>query len=161
MSEVPVVDASPLIHLSRAGFLNLLGVLSKPVRVPTAVAEEVRAKGEGDPTASALASTPWLQIVQDVEEPPELGAWELGRGERAVLAWARTQPNALAVLDDREARRCAHALGLPVIGTLGIVVRARRHRLIQHAKPVIEQLVTHGMYLREELIEQVLLTIGE
>lgn len=64
-------------------------------------------------------------------------------------------------MDDREARRCAGALGLPVIGTLGVVVRARQRRLIPEAKPVIEALVRHGMYLGEELIEQVLLAIGE
>lgn len=161
MSEVPIVDASPLIHLSRAGYLHLLRVVGESIHVPTAVAGEVRAKGDDDPVAKALDSTPWLRLVQDVEEPPELRAWDLGRGERAVLAWASAQPRGLPILDDREARRCAGALGLPVIGTLGVVVRARQRRLIPEAKPVIEALVRHGMYLGEELIEQVLLAIGE
>jgi predicted nucleic acid-binding protein len=56
---VLVVNTSPLIHSAKAGLLDLLWATAEEIWVPEPVAREVLAYGDADPTASALASSPW------------------------------------------------------------------------------------------------------
>lgn len=156
MPTAPVTDASPLIYLARADGLWLAQVIAPTILVPRAVAEELEAKGQNDVAVQALRGTPWLQIVEPVPPPPETRRWDLGRGEAAVLAWAHSHPGTLAILDDAQARRCAKSLQVPLIGTLGIVLRARSAGLIPAARPVLKRLVAQGMYLSGEVIEKAL-----
>ena len=60
-----------------------------------------------------------------------------------------------------EARRCARSMGLQVIGTLGIVGRAKSTGKIQRAAPVIERLRETGMYVSKELVKLILQEVGE
>ena len=65
-----------------------------------------------------------------------------------MLAWAYTYPNTEAIVDDLAARRCAAALGIPVRGTLGLVLTAKQRGVIPAARPILERLRGSGMYLR-------------
>jgi predicted nucleic acid-binding protein len=65
------------------------------------------------------------------------------------------------VLDDRAARRCAATHNVPVIGTLGIVLRAKCAGQIQRARPLVEALIAAGMFLEREFMERVLTSVGE
>lgn len=161
MSEAPVVDASPLIHLATAGLIELLLGLGPRVVVPEGVADEVRVHGPEDAAVRTLTVTPWLQVVSAVPVPPEIAAWDLGRGETAVLSWAHAHPGCMSILDDRQARRCAATLRVPVIGTLGVVLKAKAGGRLSRVRPVIEQLVQKGMYLSEVTISQALRLVGE
>lgn len=161
MPDEPVVNSSPLIHLSRADMLSLLHAAGPSIVVPDPVAAEIRAKGPGDVTVRALDSTPWLRVVPATTIPPEIVAWDLGSGEAAVLALARVQTGALAIIDDRQARRCATTLGVPFTGTVGIVLRAKRKGIIGLAQPVLRKLVAEGMFLSERVIVEALALVGE
>jgi predicted nucleic acid-binding protein len=126
MAETAVVNASPLICLSRAGLVDLLRQAAQTTIVPAAVAREILARGPSDVTAATLASSTWLKQVDDPAIPPGILAWDLGDGESSVLAWALAHPGTRAVIDDLEGRRCAESLGIPLRGTVGLVLRARR-----------------------------------
>ena len=90
MAEPAVVNASPLIFLSRAGLIYLLQLVSSEIIVPEAVHAEIEVRGHSDPTAQTLANTSWLVVTQTPTVPPQIQAWGLGPGESAVLAWAHT-----------------------------------------------------------------------
>jgi predicted nucleic acid-binding protein len=87
-------------------------------------------------------------------------AWDLGAGESQVIAHC-LEKGRRAVLDDGNARACALSHSIPIIGTLGIVLRAKKQGLIPAARPVIEQVRTAGSFLDDELVEQALAQIGE
>jgi predicted nucleic acid-binding protein len=78
-----------------------------------------------------------------------------------VLAQCELHPSATAVLDDRLARECARSLNIGIIGTLGIVLAAKRHHWIDRIQPVIAGLIEHGMYLSPDLMAAVLREVGE
>jgi len=71
MADQAVVNASPLICLSRAGLVDLLRQAAQTIIVPAAVAREILARGPRDVTATperqpslmtpmgAVARSPW------------------------------------------------------------------------------------------------------
>lgn len=161
MSRVWVVNASPLILLCKVGRVSLLSELSDELIVPELVAREVGAKPEGEHVIAELASLPGVRFEPEIATSAELMAWNLGRGESQVLALACAHRVSRAVLDDLEARRCAQSLGLPLIGTLGVVLRAKHKGVIGTARPLIEQLRGVGLYVSDSLIESALRHLGE
>lgn len=161
MSRRWVVNASPLILLGKIGHIALLSELSDEVIIPESVVREIGAKPEGEGTLAAIASLSGARVEDDIPVPSDLAAWSLGRGESQVLALAETTPGCRAVLDDLEARRCAQSMRLPLIGTIGVVLRAKRRGVIPAARPVIEHLRRVGLYASDALIEQALAHLGE
>jgi predicted nucleic acid-binding protein len=55
---------------------------------------------------------------------------QLGRGESDAISLALEHPISTLLLDDRAARKIATALGLPLIGTVGILEKAAEMGLI-------------------------------
>ena len=162
MPEGAAVNASPLIYLARIRRLDLLRVLSGPIVVPAVVVQELAAGVPREPAVEAVAEAGWLEVVHEPPPvPDDIRAWDLGAGESAVLAWARNRPGALAVMDDLQGRRCANSLGVPVMGTLAILLAAKRTGLLDTIRGVVEELVAHGMYLSERIVREVLTAAGE
>ena len=161
MAEAPVINASPLIYLSKAGLVSLLQLLAPKILVPQAVASEIRRRGNTDITVRTLDENSWLEAIATPEIPLEIQAWDLGAGESSVLAWAYARSGTEAIVDDLAARRCAAALGIPVRGTLGLILVAKQRGEIAAARPVLEQLRQAGMYLSDAVIDRALQSVGE
>ena len=78
-----------------------------------------------------------------------------------MLAWCHAHQGTIAVIDDLAARRCAAAMSIPVRGTLGLVLTAKRKGRIDLARPVLESLRQAGMYLSDQVLEEALKRVGE
>lgn len=152
-----VVNASPLIFLAQIDALSLLKQLADEILVPFSVRDEVLVPKK---QKLPIELPDWLSLREDLPLPPEIAGWDLGAGESQVLAHALISGSE-AVLDDFEARQCARALGVPVTGTLGVILRAKKSRLIPAARPPLEELLRRGLYLSKELVEQSLREVGE
>lgn len=161
MDECAVINASPLIFLARSGHLALLPQFARRLVVPQPVAEELLRRGEQDVTAQALRTDRAYTVTPVAGIPPFIEQWGLGGGESAVLALAQATAGAVAVMDDLMARRCAAALGIPVRGTLGIVLAAKKNGFIPLARPVLEDMVRGGMFLSRQVLDEALRRVGE
>lgn len=159
MHEQPVVNASPIVILARAGRLELLRLIGERVLVPEAVAAEIRA--HSDEAARALDDEVWLEEVPRHPIPGVVAAWDLGAGESAVLSWAMANPGTLAVIDDYAARTCAAVLGVPVKGTLGLALLAKQQGRAEEARPLVEELRRAGLYLSDTVLRAALGLVGE
>lgn len=153
MSEVWVVNASPLIALAKVGRLKLLVGAGREVVVPDAVAREVAA-GPDDAATTAIRSELSGLVVPQADLPSVI-EWGLGAGETAVLSAAIAR-RGRAVVDDREARSAANALGIPLAGTLGVVVLARSEGRIGSAAEVLHQMKGAGLRLDDHLVREAL-----
>ena len=149
--EKVVINASPLITLFRANLHPLLPQLFPEVLVPDAVWAEVVNRTHGDPATRGLPKADWA-IQRSVVTRPEVTAWGLGAGETAVLSFALQNPGYAAVIDDRQARRCAQVLNLAIMGTAAVVVLARRRGLIDSTENALRRLQDAGLWLSEALI---------
>lgn len=150
-----------MILLVRVGQLDLLQRLGSRVVIPEAAVLEIQRKGPGDPTVQALAHATWLSAVDPGPIPARIGAFGLGPGESAVLAYALANPGSGAILDDQAARNAAAALGIAHQGTLGVVLFAKTQGIISAARPIVEQLRQHGMFLSDQVMNQALGQVGE
>ncbi|QTN32162.1 DUF3368 domain-containing protein [Akkermansiaceae bacterium] len=150
-----VFNASPIIVLAKAGLLDRLLPLGDEVWIPEAVASEVAAARDlGDPASGWIAGNSTL-IHPTTLVSPFLMAWDLGAGESAVISLAVEFPNAVAVLDDLAARRCAQAMGLRIVGTLGLILMAKRAGIIPSASRALDAVVAAGLFISPHHLEAI------
>jgi predicted nucleic acid-binding protein len=161
MAERWALNASPLIVLARVGLEHLPLSLADQVVVPRPVAEEIQAGPAQDPARQTLEAGRFT-IVDVPPSPSELLAWDLGRGETAVLSWTIAQKGWTAILDDAEARKCARVFAVPIKGTLAVVLLAKQQEVIPSAAQAIQAMINVGFHLDDRLIRDTLLhTVGE
>jgi predicted nucleic acid-binding protein len=118
-----IVNATPLIALALVDQLDLLPRIFGEIIVPTTVYDEVVGQGLERPGAQGISQAQWLQVMAPTTvstiEPLLLG---LDRGELDVLLLAQDQDPDWIIIDERQARRAARAMGLPVKGTVGVLL---------------------------------------
>ena len=78
-----------------------------------------------------------------------------------MLALGLQKAGTRVLLDDGAARRCAVALGIPLIGTLGVIVRAKKRGRIASAAELFHALREVGFRVDEATGRAVLRQIGE
>ncbi|HKP52817.1 MAG TPA: DUF3368 domain-containing protein [Chloroflexia bacterium] len=159
LPERPVVsDTSPLINLAGVGLLHLLPAVYGTIWVPEAVKREYAAgMRAGDPS---LDEFEWIRVIPSVAVSPRLPP-SLGAGEAHAISLAIAKNTRAILLDEQLARAVARKWGLPVVGTLGVLVAARQSRLLAAVKPIIEMMVSQGRHISDSLYMQVLAVAGE
>jgi len=162
VAESAVINASPLIFLSRGGHLDLLLHFADRVLVPEPVAHEIRSsRSRQDITVKALEDVSWIEITPAPQAPEAILEWGLGAGESSVLALAHKHGGLEAIIDDLAARKCAASMGIPIRGTLGIVLVAKRRGVIVSARVVMEDLIEAGLYLSHRVLDDALRRVDE
>ena len=151
-----IINSSPLITLFGSNQQYILPKLFDEIIVPEAVWQEIVEGGHQDLASVAVPKTPWL--LKKSQEPisPLVMSWDLGKGETAVIGYANLYPEYHVILDDAAARRCAKALSIKSLGTLGVVLIAKQRGIISSVKPVLTALQDAGLWLGQDLISMVL-----
>jgi len=149
-----ILNASPIICLASAGYLELIDKLAEKLCIPGAVADEILCGPKEDHARQILSANryPFLQV----EPLPEVLAWDLGQGETAVLSYALNNPGWTAIIDDRAARKCANSFAIPCLGTIAIIIRARQQGIIASASEGIRALKDSGIWLDDNVIRAAL-----
>ncbi len=134
---IGIINASPLIYLGKIGSLALLPQLFDEIWTSIEVKNEVL-KLKSSPEIPILEETfaSWLQIhpIGDNRFLLKLLEMQIHRGEATIIAIARdlktTRKDPLAIIDDLAAREIARTFDIPVIGTVGILLRAVKKALL-------------------------------
>jgi predicted nucleic acid-binding protein len=160
-SDRVVVNASPLIVLFKASLAHLLPQVFTEVLVPGAVWDEVIAGGPNDMAAQGLATTDWAKRIEVAAVDPAVLAWNLGQGESEVLSVALDHSGYRAVIDDAAARRCARTLQVPILGTGGVLVLAKRRGWIPSVGSSLQELRDAGLWLSDDIVALLVQQAGE
>lgn len=124
---------------------------------PVTVLSELSAvQDEVSGAVQALLGTWLLEKACSQPNLLALAVQALDPGEAEVVALALELGTKDVVLDDLDARRYARRSGLEPIGTLGLLLAARRARIIQAISPEIEALRRAGFHASEELVQFIL-----
>ncbi len=165
MSSTPalviVADSGPLISLSRIQRLDLLRQLYGEILVPPAVWHEVTVINAKAPGAETVRTANWIQIKSPTHTPVGFVPGGLGPGERQAFALTQELANAWLLIDDGPGRRAARALGLQIIGTIGVLKEAKAAGLVNQLRPILTELQQAGFFLNPALGEQALRSVGE
>ena len=150
MSPEAVSNSTCLITLERIGQLALLPRVFPTVYAPAAVQREVG------------VAIPWLK-TKDAANPSTVAVLkvQLGDGEAHAIAVALETPGAEIILDDKKARRVAQQLGLRVIGTVGVLLRAKRSGIVPAVRPLIQAIQAAGFRISPLLVNEALRIAGE
>jgi predicted nucleic acid-binding protein len=149
LTEPVVVDSTCLIGLEHIGHLDLLPALFELVCAPPEVERE------------SGISAAWLKI-EAPSNPALVAALRMAvdDGEAEAIALAAERKWRI-VLDDRRARDVADRMGLKVIGTMGILIWAKRAKILPWIKPLLNELTEKGFHLSEALKREALNLVGE
>ena len=109
-----------------------------------------------DPATLSWATTRSAQATPALPQSTSLGA-----GERDVLWLALETATSVALLDDRDARRVARQLAIPLTGTLGLLVDAKQRGLIPAVAPLLVELERHNFHMSSRIRKTILKAAGE
>ena len=154
--SIPNLKAQQLIiALSLINQLDLLNQLFDQVIIPLAVYQEIVITGDDKPGAKELKNANWIQ-VQEVASSSPLEPLLLGldRGELEVILLAISIKPDWVIIDEKLARKVAKTIGLPVKGTLGIILVSFHAGYLskQEILDLSQQLVNQGIRISYPII---------
>lgn len=149
-----VVNTTPLIALSHVGQLSLLKKLYGEINIPEAVYEEVSVKTESVCKKAVDSSLDWIRVEKIKNQMArDMYKTQLHDGEVEVMILSKEIMADVVIIDDANAKKYAKYLKLPVTGTLGVLMRAKKEGYVDRLEPILQQMVEKGIYLSQELIE--------
>ena len=157
-----VVNTTPLIALSHVGQLDVLKRLYGEIIIPEAVYRELSIKTESICKKAVDNSLEWIRIKSiNNEMAKAMYKTQLHDGEVEVMILSKEIAADVVIIDDANAKKHAKYLGLPVTGTLGVLIKAKREGYINELKPIFSQMVENGIYISQSLMESCLKQVGE
>ncbi|NCJ06464.1 DUF3368 domain-containing protein [Synechococcales cyanobacterium C] len=126
---IVVADTSPINYLLLIEQIDLLPYLFQKIVIPDVVHNEMRDPGAPLLVQKWIASPPdWFKVKAVSVMDRNLNS--LDPGEQAAITLAQALPADLLIIDERLGREAAKNLGVPIIGTLGILDDAANQGLI-------------------------------
>ncbi len=150
-----VVNSTSLIALGRIGRLDLLKQLYQEIIIPDAVYREVTAK-EDRVCRTVKQNLTWIKVSSISKDADKrMYRARLHDGEVEVMILAQEIKADLVIIDDKAARRTAEYLDLPLTGTSGVLLKAKKHGILSSVLSVVEEMEHIGIYYGDRLKEMI------
>nr|WP_238361131.1 DUF3368 domain-containing protein [Iningainema tapete] len=137
--------------------MELLRDIFGTVIIPQEVYNEVTVGNY--PAARLVPVASWIEVqpVGSIQMVQALQVQtDLDLGECAAIVLAQELKAEQLLIDDLDARKLAKSIGLPLIGTVGVLLLAKEKGLIFSVKDVMDELITNGMWISQRLYIEVL-----
>jgi len=149
-------DSSALVALAVVNQLELLEKLYDNLYIPEAVFNEVTQIGK--PQSDKLRQFLQSRVKRVDLTLTQLG---LGLGELEAITLYKELDADVLLIDDNRAKKYASLNGVKVIGSLGILIKAKEEGHIEKVKPLLDEIQKSEVYISMKLIEKVLEICGE
>jgi predicted nucleic acid-binding protein len=67
----------------------------------------------------------------------------------------------LLIMDDGLARKYAKRLNITITGTVGVILQAKNRGIIPRVKPILDDMISNGFYLSEQIRRDILIVANE
>ena len=154
-----VADSSALVALAACDSLILLDEIFGQVMVPEVVYKEVAQPDRFQ--SNRLKEYLHGKVRQvDMQGFVSLDACaDVGETEAMLLYKAIAADYLL--IDDKRGRKIASLNRIKTIGSLGVLLQAKRMGLVNHIRPLIENIIDSPVFISESLVTTVLELAGE
>lgn len=142
MSNTVIADSTCLIGLERIQRLDLLPKVFEKIMIPPAVQIEVGI----EETWIFIQKPANRHVVNSLKT-------QLDPGESEAIALALEIPKSLIILDDLSARHIAKQIDITVIGTVGLILKAKQKGIITNVKEILNELVKADFRIAQHLIK--------
>ena len=149
-------DSSALVALAVVNQLELLEKLYDKLYILQAVFDEVTQIGKAQ-------SDKLRQFLQSKVKRVDLTLTQLGLGlgeVEAISLYKKLDADVL-LIDDNRAKKYASLNGVKVIGSLGVLIKAKEKGHIEMVKPCLDEIQKSEVYISKKLIEKMLEICGE
>jgi len=155
-----VSNTTPLLSLLKIGKPEILRELYGRVLIPPAVFREIEA-GRDKSYYIDLGRIGWIEIVPVKSASDRSYLFDLDDGEAETIILAREQAADVAIIDEKLGRRYAAQLGIPVTGTIGVLLKAKERGLISEVAPLLTDLREKSSWIDDGLFDKALALAGE
>lgn len=148
--SIVIADSSCLIALLNIGEIDILPKLYDNIFITPEVESEF-----------GLELPDWI-VVKPVIENQRLEYLKsiLDLGEATSIALASDTSESLLVIDEKKGRRIATELGIAILGTVGVLIRAHESGLIDSLDSVAARLEAVGFRLSTDVKNELLGSIN-
>ncbi len=155
--KILIADTSPIISLLLIQQLDLLEKLFEEIFIPSAVWDELNQHGP------LLLYKREMNILSGkVVHPEKIQDFPtIDKGEIEAIALYLELNAAYLLIDDKKGRQVAEANGINCIGTLTVLVSAKRKGLITGLKGFFEMLLANKRFYAKEILNEILAAENE
>ncbi|MGE0883685.1 MAG: DUF3368 domain-containing protein [Blastocatellales bacterium] len=153
-----VINTGPLVALGKMDAFDLIAQLPFEFLCPEQIKIEIES---GAAKGYAVTVPDWVNVLPLAAPLSPLVLAGLDRGEAEVIQLALERSIGLVCVDERKGRQAAVAAGLQVVGSLGLIAKAKVSGLIPAARPFIEKAMREGIFYQPSLVAQVLSALKE
>jgi predicted nucleic acid-binding protein len=146
-----IADTSCLIIYDKINKLEILRDTFIELIVTDEVAEEF-----GDELPAWIA----IKRITNKNQYLEL-AKNLGKGEASSISLALEFDASLLIIDERKGRKVAEEMKIDIIGSLGVLIKAKETGKIESVKEILNLIDKTNFRISNSLKEQVLKKAGE
>jgi predicted nucleic acid-binding protein len=153
-----VSNTTPISNFLHLGQMEILKTIFKELHVPMAVHSEIETYFSGDHQWQRCLDEDFI-IRTEVQTSPKIQELmiHLHMGEAEALCLCIENNAQLCLLDDRDARIIARLNNIPVSGTLGVLIKAKKMGIIESVKELIDRLRTdHHYWIDDAMYNKVL-----
>lgn len=151
-----VSDTTAISNLVQIGEIDLLPKIYGEVTIPSGVYDELLVLADLDIPIDKVLASNWLSIrtVEATDLYRDL-LTELDMGEAESIALAIELQADYLLIDEKKGRKIALEKNLQIIGTLGIIIEAKKLGHVDNIQQKMDDLRNIGFWISEQLYQYV------
>ena len=162
---IVISDTTPLISLMKADCLDILQSIFGEVIIPEAVYDELTANTNYPREASMINGSRYIskESVINYQSVDELmGKTGLDIGESEAIVMVKEKNADLLLIDEHRGRQTAKEMGIAVVGTVGLLLRAYDQKLMNAPEVwnAVEIIIQNDIRISKSLLDIVKEHIG-
>lgn len=162
MNLLIVADTGPLVILSKLNLLHLLVCLYPEVLIPETVLQEATALAYREDARRIMGFvSQHVRVVPDlVKDDVDYLDYGLDAGETQAISLAK-QAGCVVLLDERRGRAAAKQEHIDVLGTVGLLLKAKQAKLIPEISNLLDKMLEYDYRLAPSLVQRAKSIAGE
>ncbi|SHG00708.1 hypothetical protein SAMN05444483_10473 [Salegentibacter echinorum] len=155
-----ISDTTPIISLLKINELEILHKAYQSIIIPEAVFKEIE-RGKNKDYYTDISKLDWIKVMEIKNKNAVTNLNYLDSGEAEVIILAREIRADLVIIDEILGRKFAKNAGLIVTGTIGVLIKAKKMKLINNVLPLLEEMQNKGIWIDKGLKEKILIMLNE